>query len=189
MMKAKLYALAASALFFASACIPSSSKKASAEMETVESDHFSLEIPVGLRENDRLNEDAVLCYASLLKGIYIMVLEDTKEEFEAALINEELTDYYTNDLDGYDQLITDAFGIDSDVETGQRTTEKKTVNGLPCIANSFSLEANGTPFAYDLVCVEGRDHYYQLIFFTQEKDSEKYAAIRAKVLASFREKE
>lgn len=137
-----------------------------------------------------MNEDAAVCYANLIKGLYTMVIEEDKETFAQMLSDEELSDYYTPDLAGYNDVVLDSWGNDVDgLEIiSDINSDTLIVNGLTRISNSFTIISDGVRFMYDIACIEGKRNYYQLVFFCQEKDVKKYSAVREKVLGSFTEK-
>ena len=181
-------------LFFALAlwaCAPGSdSGKSQQQTKTVTGEHFTVEVPKITRENSRLNQDAALCYTHLGNGVSVMVIEETKSDFADVLIEHELDDLYQNDLGGYNSLVLDGFGGETGLAIeGDIHTDTTSVGSLPCIANHFLLPAEHVTFAYDLLCIEGKDNYYQFIFFCQDKDTKKYAGLREAVLSSFRENE
>lgn len=172
------------------ACGSSAASETSlAETETVTREHFSVEVPKITRENGRLNEDAALCYTNLVRGVSVLVIQEPKSDFPKILAENDIEDVYPADLGGYNALILDGFGGDTglSLEDDPLRCDTITLAGMPGIANRFILPADNVTFAYDLICLEGRENYYQLIFFCQEKDTARYADLRKKVLSSFRE--
>lgn len=164
------------------------SGSSASETQTVTRGSFSVEVPTITRENSRLNEDAALCYTNLVKGVSVMVIREPKSDFPEILAENDLEDLYPADLSGYNTLIIDGFGGDTDLSIeGAPSCDTLTQSGMPGIANRFVLPAENVTFAYDLICIEGKDDYYQLIFFCQEKDTALYADLRKKVLSSFQE--
>lgn len=153
--------------------------------KTIESGNFTLEVPT-----TSLNEDATVCYANLIKGIYAMVIEEDKDVFAQMLAEEGLSDYYTPDLSGYNDVVLDAWGNDVDGLEIISDIDSDTlmVNGMTRISNCFTINSDGVRFRYDIACLEGKRNYYQLVFFCQEKDVKKYSPVREKVLGSFAEK-
>ena len=61
------------------------------------------------------------------------------------------------------------------------------VNGMKRIDNSFIIEIDGTDFETSYVFTEGKDAFYMIYLSMPKAVSDKYDALRGKVLGSFRE--
>ncbi|MBL0303430.1 MAG: hypothetical protein IPQ23_17310 [Cytophagaceae bacterium] len=66
---------------------------------------FSLTLPSFLSKSTELNEDATLQYQNMVKEFYVVVIEDTKSEMKKSLEENNLTELYPNDINGYSCLL------------------------------------------------------------------------------------
>lgn len=68
-------------------------------------DKYSLTIPSFLTKVNNLNDNASLQYQHGLKEFYVIVIDESKIELQNALEDYQLTEYFTNDVKGYSDLL------------------------------------------------------------------------------------
>lgn len=113
---------------------------------------LSLGIPSHWKKIDDLNEAASLSMGNLFREEYLIVIAETKADFDGSL-----TDY--SDL-------TVTAMIDSIDNSTFTEPVSLSINGLPAIQREFSGSVDRTKIAYSHTSIEGSENYYQIIGWT-----------------------
>lgn len=151
-------------------------------------DTASIEVPALLTESNDLNEDAAVQMANGLQELYVIVIEESKQEFNDLIIKsgDEFDDDFTADLRGYANVATSS--IESSIELISKEDLKPiTTNGLPTYIASFEGKINGLDVFYKLSCIEGKDRYYQVLTWTLSSKKEKHLDAMNAMINSFKE--
>lgn len=149
-------------------------------------DQYALHLPAYLTKATDLNDDASLEYQNTFKEFYIIVIDEAKTEYENAIKGNGLEDKYTNDLKGYSELIIG--GIDPAVTFDSLPDFKDgIINGM----KSRTLEVEGVSEGYHVfwkfAFIEGRNHYYQIMTWTQADKRRKHEKDMDAIINSFME--
>lgn len=113
---------------------------------------LSLNLPSHWSDIKDLNDAASLSMGNLFREEYLIVIAEAKADFDG-----NLTDY---------SELTVGSMIDSlDNPTTQEPLTLP-INGLPSIQREFSGSVDRTKIAYLHTCIEGSEHYYQIIGWT-----------------------
>ena len=147
---------------------------------------YTVELPGFLSETNDLNDEASLQYQNLFKEFYIIILDEVKEDVHGAIIENDLLDFYSLDIDGYSDLLID--GVISEMNEDAES-ERKEVHINNRKANLMYLSGNieDLDIYYEFGFIEGKDHYYQIMVWTLEKNRTKYQEGMDKIVKSFRE--
>ncbi|NVK27778.1 MAG: hypothetical protein HWE14_07025 [Flavobacteriia bacterium] len=136
---------------------------------------FSLTIPMHMSEASDLNEDASIQYQSILQDLYVIVIEDTKAELQAALDENNIEDLYPNTLDGFSNLISESL-VSSLSNVNQSPILDTTINNL----NAKIMTISGTYLDIDgyyyLGLFEGEDSYYQVMTWTSLSNKARHSS-------------
>ncbi len=133
---------------------------------------YSLTVPGYMSEMPDLHDDASLQYGNLFKEAYVIVLDEPKGELKLALEENNLLDYYSNDLDGYADLIFES--MEEEINNGYLLELQDTVvNNTKAKITSLMGEYDGINIVYYLGVYEGKERYYQVITWTQQSKAEK----------------
>ena len=154
--------------------------------EVVIENKFKMQLP-GYLSSNNLNEDASLMYANLLREVYVMVMEDTFEAMHNALVENELTDDYSSDFNGFCKLVSndesDAFLITDDRPKLKDTT----INGMQSRYYENTRKINGVDAYYKLALVTGKSTYYQVIAWTLASRADRHDKALKEMIDSFEE--
>ncbi len=155
-----------------------------ANEEVVVENKFKVNIPTYLSQTFDLNEDATLQYQSRFRDVYVMVIEDTKEEFHNILIESEITDEYSSDFEGFAKLM---FACGGFWDVPEDDVKINKINGLNAITVETSNIIEGVDIFYKAALIEGKTTYYQIVAWTNANKKSKNKADIEKMVDSFTE--
>lgn len=174
-----------SILFFIILLLNSCKTKNEEQIVTVE-DKYSLSIPSFLTKVTNLNSDASLQYQHVWKELYVIVIDESRDEVKKALEENNLTNFYHNDLEGYSELLLDSFkGEISSVH--QSVVVDTILNGLPAKLTTLTGKVEGFEVFYSIGFYEGKDRYYQVLSWTTSSNKYLHNSEMEKTLYSLRE--
>ena len=136
---------------------------------------YSLEIPMMLTEVTNLHEEASLQYQHALHSYYVIVIDEPKSDMSEMLVENDLLDYYTDDFEGYADIIFNNFDVGL-TELQTNGIEDTRIDGLPAKLLNFSGYMDDIHLYYQVGMIEGAERYYQIIvwsLFENKTDSEK----------------
>ena len=148
---------------------------------------YSVSLPSFLvKASTTLNEDASLQYLHTWKEFYVIVIDETKSEFQKALVDNNLTDVYENDIEGYSSLLLDNFEqvISISNKSGIVATQ---INNMPARLITINGRAEGIDVFYSLAFIQGKERYYQVMAWTLSSKEYEYKVIKEKIMYSLRE--
>lgn len=151
-------------------------------------DVATIEVPALLTDSKDLNEDAIVQMANGFQELYVIVIEESKQEFND-LINETdgvFDDGFTADLNGYAKVAASSIESGIDLKSKEDLVPIKN-NGLSTYVASFEGKINGLNVFYKLSCVEGKDRYYQILTWTLSSSKEKHLEAMNAMINSFKE--
>lgn len=134
---------------------------------------YSISIPGFLTKVSDLNEDASLQYMDALREYYVIVIDEDKEEFHAAIDDPLFENLYSKDIDGYTNLLIDNFESSALVKTKSKITETK-INGMPARLVNINASFDGVDVFCSLSYLEGKSRYYQVFSWTLQGNESKY---------------
>jgi hypothetical protein len=149
---------------------------------------YSLEILTTMDPSTSLNDEASLQFFDESRQLFLIVLDEGKEEMDEALdVNAELSEYYTSDFDGYTDFLLDNFAYMMEVKT--RSEMKNTsISGLSAKTIDLVCELDGTDILYSLAFIEGKEKYYQIWTWTYANKERKNQPLMYHIINSFQEK-
>lgn len=134
---------------------------------------YTLTIPAFLSEADDLHEDASLQYQNIFKDVYVLVIDEPKTALHDILDEFDYEETYSNDLDGYTQLILD--GVIQNLNNPHQTdVVETTVNGLPARLTTLEGVIENMPIFYVYGLYESQESYYQVIVWTSVEKKSQY---------------
>src|SRR5699024_11005273 len=131
-------------------------------------------------------EDASLQYLHTWKEFYVIVIDESKSEMQKALIDNNLTDVYSNNIKGYSDLLLDGFEEEISIYNKSDITDTQ-INKMPARLLSISGRTEGLDVYYSLAFVEGKERYYQIMAWTLSNKESKYKAKMKKIMYSLKE--
>ena len=114
-----------------------------------------IDVPIFWTEETDLNDEAELQAASPLFEQYIIVLTESKADFEGFDIN----------LQSYSEIVRDNF-LDSLGDVSVTDEQSLTINGKNAIQYELRGTVDGLDVVYWMTCVEGNSNYYQILSWT-----------------------
>lgn len=147
---------------------------------------YSLTLPDFLTENKTLHNDASLKYANLFKEFYVIVIDESKQEFHDVIDETELSEKYNTDLDGYTSLLIDNMGL-AMTGTDISSPEETKINGLDARMSHIQGSVDGIPVYYTFVAIEGKEKYFQILTWTLAEKRDEYQEQMQGIVRSFQE--
>jgi len=147
---------------------------------------YSLSIPSFLTKVYNLNDDASLQYQHAWKEFYVIAIDESKEEMQKALIENNLTEIYKNNIEGYSKLMIDVFK-ESLNNSYQSELIDTTINKMPAKLTTLSGTVEGIDVFYSIGIYEGKDSYYQVLAWTLKSKQYSYKTKMNKILYSLAE--
>ena len=147
---------------------------------------YAIEIPGYFEKTSGLNEDASLEYKNVFKDIYLIVIDEPKSGFDDVIEENEMTYLYEPNLSGYAKIVKETFensGTMDNIPDFKDTV----INGL----NAKTLQCTGTVEGENIylmsACIEGKNHYYQIVSWTQASNKDDYKKDIDAMINSFKE--
>jgi len=147
---------------------------------------YTLSIPAFLTKVNNLNDDASLQYQHAWKEFYVIAIEESKDEIERALIDNNLTSIYENNIDGYSKLALDVFK-ESLNNPYQSEIIETIVNEMPSKLTTLKGSVDGIDAFYSIGMYEGKESYYQVLAWTLSSKQYSYKSKMDKILYSLKE--
>lgn len=149
-------------------------------------DRYTISLPPFVKETSELNEDASLQYQNTLREFYVVVIDESKAEFEKALSDNDLNDLYPQNIKGYSELLL--FSMEQAIEIKSKSVLKDTIiNNQPSKILTIKGRVEGTDIFYSIGFVQGVKRYYQIITWTLQNKEKEHAGLMKKIIASFKE--
>ena len=147
---------------------------------------YSISIPSFLITTNALNEEASLQYLNARKEFYVIVLDEPKSEMYKALVDNDLTDTYSNDLEGYSDLILDNYEQSISISHMSNIVDTF-INNMPARLLTINGQVEGVDIFYSLAFIQGKERYYQIMVWTSSSKESEYKDKMNKILYSFKE--
>lgn len=151
-------------------------------------DLYELSVPAYMNATDDLNEEASLQQMQIFKEVYVIVLDEDKQEFID--IYREL-DMYNDSLSVAENYKELQMGFLEEQLTINRVYGEKSVeaNGmdLEMVRVEGSYHEVPTDIVYSLGYAEGEDMIYTIMAWTLESRKDKYGETLDKIVSSIKE--
>lgn len=149
-------------------------------------DQYSMDIPAFLNPTTSLNEDASLQFQNTFQELYLIVIDESAEEFRQALVENGLDTMYTNDLQGYSELLM--FGVQLELGGfGESEFKDKVINGLEARVLELETVYDGLDIYYQFAFYKGKEYYYQLMTWCLAEKRSEHQQLMTDMVNSFRE--
>ena len=157
-----------------------------ADQTVIIDNRYSLDIPSFLKESNDLNEDASLQYQNIWKEFYVIVIDETKDEFHQVLEETELTDLYSSNIIGYSDILIE--GIEESMSVHEKSSlDSIKINGMEARTISYSGKTEDIDVYFLFAFIEGKNSYYQVMTWTLGERKDKYKEQMAKIISTFKE--
>lgn len=141
---------------------------------TVEvSGDYSMDIPQHMKKTTILNEEASLQYLNVYKEMYVIVIDESKENFRDSF--ERLGEYDTtlSMVQNYRNVQTQLMAEHCTIMERSRP-ESMHINGLDAEMLTVEARVNGIDVSHLLTFVEGTDNVYFIMAWTMKSKKERY---------------
>jgi len=144
---------------------------------------YSLDLPQNMSLVSNLNNEASLQYQNIFDDLYVIVIDESKQNINSILEND--TDFSPN-LNGYTQLLKTS--LQTTVAHSVFSNSKKTqINGLKSYTSSLSGSVDSFQVFYEFAYIEGKSHYYQVFVWTSLEKKDEISPKMKKIINSFKE--
>jgi len=154
------------------------------EFKKIEVKNYVLQLPSYLSKTNDLNEDASLQYQNPFRELYIIVIDESKQEVEQAITVNELEDIYSNDFNGYVELLTTS--LENNIEFKNKKEKDTVINSLEAKLFKFEGKIEEYEVFYEIAFVNGVSNYYQIMTWTLLNRRSDYEAVMDKMINSFK---
>ena len=137
---------------------------------------ISLSVPSNWQENRKLNPAAILGVSNSVDEVYVMVLRESKQNFNSSVSLRDYTGFIYAGLEATVPGLTTIGSI-----------QDLNVNGLPAQQQYLSATMGGNDIVYAVTTVEADENFYAIYSSTAQSRFEKNKALLLKVSGSFAE--
>ena len=133
---------------------------------------YTISVPDYMKELKYLNDDASFQYANTLKENYIIVIDESKQEFIDAIIEAEMYDSIKTPLENYTDIQLSSF---TESINGLNITElKSNIKSLDSKQYQFIGNVDDLDIAYVVSFIEGPENMHMIMSWTLKERYEKY---------------
>jgi len=149
---------------------------------------YELQVPSFAEEVVHLSPNASLQYANPNNDFCLMVIDDSKEDFQEILYGANLQDEFPNTIDG----ITSYLQVAQKSMVGGGKIDYSAVKSLQINgqdARQYSIQATieGEDLYYLYTIVDGDMYYYQILNWTYSDKKDQYQELFEQISQSFKE--
>jgi hypothetical protein len=150
---------------------------------------YSMRLPDYLTEGNDLNDEASLQYQNIYKEVYVIVIDEPKQDFIDVFM--ELGDYDSTKsaCDNYTEAQMESIEGNMEAVTSKSTMRKMKINGNEArVVDVTGTQAGITDaMGFTVGFVEGKESLYMIMTWTFEKDKAKYQDDMDMMINSFKE--
>lgn len=153
-------------------CFILSSCEYSEEFKVHESKHVSLEIPSYMDKTNRLSTEAIMQFQNRFRNLYAVVLQKNKKP------NQDL-----------EKVTYESVKLLKSRLTNGVVEQQYAINlsGRKAIRCFVSGEIDERPFAYEMVIMEGENHFFELTIWTTQEKFNTFGTDIEKIITTFKE--
>jgi hypothetical protein len=144
---------------------------------------YSVVLPSKFEKVNNLNEEASLQYQYLPEEFYVIVIDEPKTAFEAAMksngsgLNGNLEDYYNIVKTNFEGFLENLKIYDE---------KRTTINGNKAVVFSVSGEFQGMGIFYRYALIQGKSDFFQVMVWTEKARETKLKPNMDSIIQSFR---
>jgi hypothetical protein len=153
---------------------------------TVKKEDYSMGIPSFMTETTTLHEDASLQFMNMFQEAYVIVIEESRDQFITAMQDADLYDSTTTVIMNYANTQLQLTGSKLNVASrGDVKTIR--VNGLIGASAEMdaTLEGVPSPISYFMTFYEGKNNLYMVMAWTLQSKKEQHREAFDKMARSF----
>ncbi len=159
-------------------------KKTPKLVEQTVNNRFKISVPKSFTHAEGLNNDASLQMEDKNKEFYLLVIEDSKHEFEQALANHNLEELYGKDIEGYTNMLLEAMEINAGI-FDVNEMQQKTINEHNAFSTEFFNVFENLDIYYHFTTIETEKNFYQIMLWTLKANKDEYRPIMEEISKTF----
>jgi hypothetical protein len=147
---------------------------------------YKMSVPKYMKASTELNDDASLQYMNILKEAYVVVIDESKQEYLEVYQGTDIYNDSLSALENYSTVQKTMYGMN--VEDFEMQQERSlSINGLDAIQIEFTGRVEGVnhDIFYFITFVEGPENMYMIMSWTVLKRKSLYYDTYQKIAASF----
>jgi hypothetical protein len=191
MIKKPTFLIVTCLILLISSCLDTSSKNSSENLLNTDfelvniNNQYSMEVPDFMKESKELNDEASLQYQNIFKEVYIIVIDESREEFKTVFQDLGEYDDEISMVENYKSIqlefLQEAITIHS-----KEDVESSVINGLPFEIVKVDATSDGIDIAYTIAYIDGPENVYMIMAWTEQDKREKNEALFQKMIKSFK---
>jgi hypothetical protein len=148
---------------------------------------YSMDIPSYMTKSTELNDDASLQFRGILKEAYVIVIDESKQEFVDFLHSEDLYDSSLSIVSNYAKTQLENTTASMNVIT-RKTPIKMKINGLNAVKSEIDGVVDGItfPISYFITFVESQEKLYMIMAWTLKEDKEIHRTTFERMAKTFK---
>ncbi|MEA1874331.1 MAG: hypothetical protein U9N51_07890 [Bacteroidota bacterium] len=149
-------------------------------------DKYKLSVPENMTELEGLSSEASFQYGNESESFYVLVIDETSDEFYTVFDEYELEEFYPRNLMGYSKMVVETMQENADIFNIGKF-ENVNINGLEAVETDFYGIYNGLNIYYHLTTLESDSHFYQIMSWTPKENMKLHEESMEKITQSFKE--
>jgi len=139
---------------------------------------FTMQVPEYMAVATNLNKSASLQYSNPTEEVYMVVIDDSKEEMKAADVNYTLQQYFDFAAKNLENSVNN-YKLSSPVS--------KKINGNSALVGEITGKFDKYDVFYKIAAIESSKHFYQILSWTMGDKKDKYSADMDAMIESLKE--
>lgn len=152
-------------------------------------EQYSMKLPDYLEEGSDLNDEASLQYQNLAKEVYVIVIDESKQDFIDVFKQLGEYDSTKSACDNYATAQMKSIEGNMETVTSKSTLRTNKINGCDARIADVTGTQSGIDdsMGFTVAFLEGKDNLYMVMTWTFEKDKDKYQDDMDGMINSFKE--
>jgi hypothetical protein len=169
------------AIFFFQSC-----NQETKYVEKTVKEMYRISVPENMTALKGLSSEASFQYGNELQNFYVLVIDESSDDFYTVFDEYELAEFYPRNLMGYSQMVVETMQENADIfNVGD--FEELTINGKEAIQTDFYGIYNGLDIYYHLTTLESDLHFYQIMSWTPKENMDSHKESMKEIAHSFKE--
>lgn len=163
-----------------------SCNKESKFVEQTVNDKYAISVPENMTYLPGMSDEASFQYGDEAQEFYVLIIDESREEFYAVFDEYFLEELYERNLKGYTDMVIDNMSETSDI-FNVGAYKELTINGMDAYQTDFYGVFNELDIYYHFTTVESDNSFYQIMSWTLKPNMEKHKPDMGKIASSFKE--
>lgn len=154
--------------------------------EITKKDQYAVSVPIYMFESNDLNDDASLQYQNAVLELYMIVIDESREEYKKILVENNLYNKKKSEFKNMRDLVINTFiqGMDDPLIVTESSSK---INGLQAHVYDLTGSFDGIPIYYVYGIIMSDKHFYQVIAWTLKSREALFDDTLHNMVKSFKE--